>query len=232
MVGTLINVGAIAAGTAVGVFTGGKLPARIRETVLVGIGLVMLLVGVQMAVGSRRILIVLGSVLLGAVLGEALRIEERLERFGELLQEKFAGERSGSLGEAFVTSSIFFCVGPMAVLGPMADGLGSGYSLLVIKAVMDAFCAVAFAASLGWGVGLGAVSILVYQGSITLFAQGISSVLTDPMIVEMTATGGVVIMAVAIKTLKLMELRSANLVPAIGVAPVLVALADKVGAFF
>lgn len=232
MLGTLINVGAIAAGAAVGAVTGGRLPEKMRETVLSGIGLVLLLVGVQMAVGSRRILIVLGAVLIGGVLGEALRIEERLENFGEFLQRRLSRGSSSSFGAAFVTTSIVFCVGPMAILGPIADGLSGDYNLLAIKAAMDGFIAVAFAASMGWGVGLAAISILAYQGTITLFAQGLSCILTDPMIAEMSATGGIVVAAVGIKLLQLRDLRLANFVPAIAIAPVLVVFADRLSMLF
>jgi uncharacterized membrane protein YqgA involved in biofilm formation len=224
MTGTLINVGAILIGTAIGSSAGSRLPSRMRRIVLYGIGLVVILLGFQMAVRTRNILVVLGAVLIGGIIGESLRIEDRLEQLGQFFQAKFSKGSEQSIAEGFVTASLVFCVGPMAVLGSIADGLSGDYSLLSVKAVMDGFASVAFGASLGWGVGLSAISILVYQGGLTLAAGVLPGALNDAMITEMTATGGLVIIGVGIKLLDLKDLPLANLVPAIAVAPIILAL--------
>ncbi len=232
MVGTFINMGAIVAGAAVGTVAGSKLPEKMRQTVLYGIGLVLLVIGVQMSMKTQNTLIVLGAILIGGVIGEALRLEDRVIRLGELLQQNLSRGPGNSIAEGFATASLVFCVGPMAILGPIADGLSGDYKLLSIKAVMDAFIAIAFSASLGWSVSLAALSIFAYQGGITLFAGILSSALTEPMITEMTATGGLVIMGVGIKLLQMQDLRLANFVPSIAVAPVIVGLIPRIGAWF
>jgi hypothetical protein len=224
MTGTLINMGAIIAGTAIGSLAGSRLPSRMRRIVLYGIGLVVLLIGFQMAVRTQNVLAVLGAILIGGIIGELLRIEDRLEQLGTLFQKKFSKGSEQSIAEGFVTASLVFCVGPMAILGSISDGLSGDYSLLSIKAVMDGFASIAFGASLGWGVGLSAISILVYQGGITLFAGSLPGTLSEAMITEMTATGGLIIIGIGIKLLDLKDLPLANFVPAIGVAPAILAL--------
>jgi len=224
MTGTLINMGAIIAGTAIGSLAGSRLPSRMRRIVLYGIGLVVLLIGFQMAVRTQNVLAVLGAILIGGIIGELLRIEDRLEQLGQFFQKKFSKGSEQSIAEGFVTASLVFCVGPMAILGSISDGLSGDYSLLSIKAVMDGFASVAFGASLGWGVGLSAISILVYQGAITVFAGTLPGALSEPMITEMTATGGLIIIGIGIKLLDLKDLPLANFVPAIAVAPAILAL--------
>ena len=224
MTGTLINMGAIVAGTAIGSLAGSRLPARMRRIVLYGIGLVVLLIGFQMAVRTQNVLAVLGAILIGGIIGELLRLEDRLEQLGQFFQKKFSKGSEQSIAEGFVTASLVFCVGPMAILGSISDGLSGDYSLLSIKAVMDGFASVAFGASLGWGVGLSAISILVYQGGITLLAGCLPDALNEAMITEMTATGGLIIIGIGIKLLDLKDLPLANFVPAIAVAPTILAL--------
>ncbi|MFZ0945253.1 MAG: DUF554 domain-containing protein [Syntrophobacteraceae bacterium] len=224
MTGTLINMGAIVAGTAIGSLAGSRLPARMRRIVLYGIGLVVLLIGFQMAVRTQNVLAVLGAILIGGIIGELLRLEDRLEQLGQFFQDRFSKGSEQSIAEGFVTASLVFCVGPMAILGSISDGLSGDYSLLSIKAVMDGFASIAFAASMGWGVGLSAVSILIYQGAITLFAGSLPGALNEAMITEMTATGGLIIIGIGIKLLDLKDLPLANFVPAIAVAPAILAL--------
>ncbi len=224
MTGTLINVGTILIGTAIGSLAGPRLPSRMRRIVLYGIGLVVILIGFQMAVRTQNILVVLGAVLIGGIIGELLRIEDRLEQLGQFFQAKFSKGSEQSISEGFVTASLVFCVGPMAILGSISDGLSGDYSLLSVKAVMDGFASIAFGASMGWGVGLSAISILFYQGGLTLAAGFLPGALNDAMITEMTATGGLIIIGIGIKLLDLKDLPLANLVPAIAVAPAILAL--------
>lgn len=222
MTGTFVNVGAVLGGGLVGVFIGARLPEKMRSTVMHGLGLVCLLVGLQMAMKTNNILIVLGALMLGAILGEALRIDEAFHRTGLFLQSALARGGSGLFAEGFVTASLVFCVGPMAILGSIQDGLSGDYRLLAVKSMLDGFASVAFAASLGWGVLFAAVPVLLYQGTITLFAHMLASVLTDPLVVEMTATGGLIIVGISLRLLDIKELRLANYLPALVLAPLIV----------
>jgi len=224
MLGTMINVGTIVAGSLVGVAVGSRLPERVRQTVLNGLGLLTLLVGLQMALGTKNVMIVLGSILLGGVLGESLSLHDGLERLGAFLQSVLAKGRNPLFGEGFVTASLVFCIGPMAILGSIQDGMAGDYRLLTIKSVLDGFAAIAFSASLGWGVSLSALSILLYQGGITLFAATLARVLTEPMMVEMTATGGLLIVGISLRLLDLKDVRLASFLPALVIAPLIVAL--------
>jgi uncharacterized protein len=224
MIGTFVNVGAIVGGSLVGILIGAKLPERMRNTVMHGLGLICLLIGLQMAMQTKNILIVLGALLLGAILGEALRIEETFQRTGAFLQSILARGGESRLAEGFVTASLIFCVGPMAILGSIQDGLTGDFRLLAVKSMLDGFASIAFAASLGGGVLLSAVPILLYQGGLTLFASILSSVLTDPMIVEMTATGGLIIVGISLRLLNVKELRLASFLPALALAPLIVVI--------
>jgi uncharacterized membrane protein YqgA involved in biofilm formation len=176
MIGTLINVGAVVAGTAIGTTVGTRLPARVQQRVLAGLGLILLVMGVDLALawggeGTKEStpLFVLGGILLGGIVGEAIGIERRLGGLGDRAQARLTGAGGHStLSEGFVTASLLFCVGSLAVLGPIQDGLTGDYQTLATKAVLDGFAAVALAATLGWGVGLSAVSVLAVQGTITL----------------------------------------------------------------
>ncbi len=174
---------------------------------------------------------VLGAVLMGGLLGELLRIHDGLERFGALLQSALTKGGNPLFGEGFVTASLVFCVGPMAILGSIQDGMSGDYRLLAVKSVLDGFAAVAFSASLGWGVSLSALSILLYQGGITFFASTLSRLLTDPMIAEMTATGGLIIVGISLKLLDLKDIRLANFLPALAIAPLIVVIAPIIRFF-
>lgn len=221
MIGTLINCSTIAVGSLIGVGVGSKLPEKMRATVMSGLSLVLAVIGAQMAFETKNVMIVLGAILLGSIAGELLRLQDFLEWMGERLQDRVGGGSQSGIAEGFVVASLVFCVGPMAILGSIQDGLSGDFRLLTIKATLDGVASVAFAASLGWGVALSSVSILIYQGAVTLFASHLSSVLSDPMIREMTATGGVIIVGIAIKLLDIKDIRLANLLPALAVAPIL-----------
>ncbi|HEC21367.1 MAG TPA: DUF554 domain-containing protein [Chloroflexi bacterium] len=228
MTGTIINIITVLLGSALGVTLGGRLTDNMRETVLRGLGLVTLVIGIQMAFQTANILIVLGSVLIGGLLGEWGRLEDRLERLGGWLEARFnrqnAGEESSSrFIQGFVTASLLFCVGPMTILGSIQDGLTGDYRLLTIKAMLDGFAALAFSSSLGIGVAFSSLVILVYQGGLSLLAGQAQSVLSSAMITEMTATGGVLIMGLAFSTLlEIKPIRVGNYLPALVIAPLIV----------
>lgn len=239
MTGTIINIVAVLIGGSIGALLGDRLPTRTRETVMHGLGLVTLLVGLQMALKTGNVLIVMGSVLTGGVLGEAWRIEERLEGLGHWFEARLSrGHPSSaeghSISRAFVTASLIFCVGPLTVLGSIQDGLTGDYRLLAIKSILDGFAGMAFAAAMGPGVLLSTLTILVYQGGLSLAARLMGAglirgaVAESPPVLEMTAAGGVLIMGIGLVLLELKRVRVANLLPAIGIAPLVAWLIEAV----
>jgi len=198
-----------------------------------GLGMVTLIVGVQLALKTQNIIVVLASILVGAILGEWWRIDLGLERASEWLRGRVAGRLSGRnlerFSEGFVTASLVFCVGPMTILGSIQDGLTGDYSLLAIKSVLDGFAALAFASSLGLGVVFSALTVLVYQGGLSLLAGLAQNLLSDAMIREMSATGGVMILAIGLLLLGLKRIRVANLLPGLIIAPLIVAVLHALG---
>ena len=222
--GTLINALAVLVGGVVGSLVGDRLPKRIHEALFGVLGLFTVLIGLMSAVTTKNPLILLGSLLLGTLLGELINIEGGLERAGDWLQSKLSKPGS-TLSEAFVTASLVFCVGPLSILGSLDNGLSGDTTKLIIKATLDGFAALAFGATLGWGVLLAIITILVYQGGLSLGAHAIAPLLTGnaDTITELTATGGLILVAVGLKLLKIRDLRVANYLPALAVAPILVA---------
>lgn len=234
MTGTILNVLTILIGGSLGTLFGARLPERVRASVLAALGLFTLALGVKLTLESQNVLIILGSVLIGGVLGEWWQIEEGLQRLGGWLEARFApsADAAGTARfiRGFVSSSLIFCTGPMAILGSIQDGLRGDYQLLAIKAVMDGFAALAFSASLGVGVLFSAIVILVYQGGLSLLAAQAQSLLTPPMIAEMTATGGLLIMGIGVGSLlELRPIRVANYLPALVIAPGMVAMLRVLG---
>jgi hypothetical protein len=244
-IGTLVNIVTVLLGTVIGVLVGHRLTQRTRDVVTDGLGLVTLLIAASAAasisdphwsaaVGSSApMLIVLGALLIGGVLGSMLRIEDRLEGLGAWLQRRLAGaepeHHTGSADrqrfiEGFVSSSLVFCVGPLTVLGSISDGLGNGADQLFLKAALDGFAAIAFAASLGWGVGASALSLLVVQGSLTVLGALLGDVLPAAHIAALTATGGLMLIGVALRLLRIKQLPVGDLLPGLVFAPLLTAL--------
>jgi uncharacterized protein len=238
---TLVNVTTVLIGATAGVLLGNRLPVRTRDLVTDALGLVTLLIAATAAMkvlspdlsdevgDSAPMLIVLGSLLLGGIAGSLLRIEQRVEGFGGWLQRRLAGE-TGSVErarfiEGFVVSSLVFCTGPLTILGSLNDGLGNGADQLLLKAVLDGFAAVAFAASFGWGVAASAITVAVVQGALTLLGLALGDVLPDAELAAITAAGGLLLVGVALRLLRIRELPVADLLPALLVAPLLVVLA-------
>lgn len=227
--GTLINTATVIAGGTLGLFLGYRLPERVQETVMQGLGLVTLVIGAQLALETQNILILLSSLLLGGILGEWWEIEGRLEDLGRHLERRLARKGAASdeenipLSHGFVTASLLFCVGPMTILGSIQDGLTGDFSLLATKSLLDGFASLALASTLGVGVPLAALTVFTYQGTLTLLAAYLGSFLTDPMIGEMSAAGGVLIMGLGFVLLEIKRLRVANYLPALVTAPLVVA---------
>ncbi len=235
--GTLINVGTVIIGGSLGTLLGNRLREKTRQTVLSGLGLMTLVIGVTMAIQTRNTLIPLFSILIGGILGEALRIDDGLNWLGRWAEKRFGdgatvpagNEKDGKFAQGFITASLIFCVGPMTILGALQDGLMGDYNLLAVKSVLDGFASMALAASLGTGVILSAATVFGYQGGLSLlavlFATALGGVTREtPWVIEMTATGGVVILGIAFLLLDIKRIRTANLLPAIFIAPLLVLL--------
>lgn len=220
--GTAINVVAVLVGGGIGTLVGAKLPERMRETAMRAIGIVTLLIGVSNFLEFDNPLVPLLSVILGLVIGEFLGIDDALKRFGVYLQKRLSKGES-PVSRAFVTTSLIFCVGPLTVLGSLEDGFTRDYSLLALKSALDFVASLAFAAVLGWGVLLSAGTVLVVQGLLTLSARFLGEVVTEPMILATTATGGVLILGLGLVLLELKDVRVANMLPALVIAPLLAA---------
>ncbi|NCP15455.1 DUF554 domain-containing protein [bacterium] len=226
MIGTLLNIATVLLGGSLGLFLGGRLPERLKGTLTAGMGLFTAAIGVQMFLKTQNPLIVLGSLILGALLGEWWKIEDGLGNLGTILERRFLrGEGKGSsrFVRGFLTASLLFCVGPMTILGSIQDGLTGDYSTLAIKSVLDGFTALAFASTLGVGVLFSAVVILVYQGGIGLLAAQLNQIVSPAMMNEMTAAGGVMLLGLAISSmLEIKQIRVGNFLPALAFAPLIV----------
>jgi uncharacterized membrane protein YqgA involved in biofilm formation len=230
LTGTFLNVGAVLVGTALGLLLGARLPERVRTTTMAGLGLAVLAVGAQLALRSNNALVLLGSVVIGGVLGALLGVDEGLERLGAAVERRLSASSSarwGRVSEAFVTSSLVFCVGPMTIVGSIQDGLTGDYSVLALKAGLDLIASTLFASTLGPGVLLSAATVLVYQGGLALAASSARQLLTDDVVREMTATGGVLILGIGLRLLDITRVPVGNLLPALAVAPCLAALAAR-----
>jgi uncharacterized protein len=221
--GTLINTLAVLVGAGIGTLVGARLPEGMRQTATHAIGLVTVLVGIQSFLRFDNPLVPLVSVILGLVVGELLSIDGRLKRFGDALERRFS--KGGSpVSRAFVTTSLLFCVGPLTFLGSLQDGISGDYRLLALKSALDFVASLSFASVLGWGVLLSAGSILLVQGGLTLAGALFGAFMDKPMILAMTSTGGVLLVGLVLGLLELKEVRVANMLPALIVAPLLVAL--------
>ncbi len=235
MTGTIINIITVLLGGTLGMFFGARLPERVRQTVVAGLGLFTLAIGLQMFLKTENALIVLGSILVGGILGEWWKIEDALQALGAWLEMRFTTNQSAdSQGSRFIrgfmTASLLFCIGPMTILGAIQDGLTGDYKLLAIKAIMDGFASLAFASSLGIGVLFSTLVILVYQGGISLLAAQVQALVTSSMMNEMTAVGGLLLCGLAISTLlEIKRIRVGNFLPALLIAPLIVALLTALG---
>jgi len=251
--GTLLNVATVLLGSGIGVALGRRLPQRTREVVTDGLGLVTLMVAalsaasvldpaLERSVGAGvPVLIVLGSLLLGGVAGSLLRLEARLEGLGVALQGRLSRRGGGPAEErrtpdtdararfveGFVAASLVFCVGPLTILGSLSDGLGRGIEQLALKSTLDGFAAIAFAASLGWGVAASALTVAVVQGGLTAIGVLIGDVLPESHVSALTATGGLLLVGVGLRLLRVRPLPVGDLLPALLVAPLLTELVSR-----
>lgn len=242
--GTVANVATVVAGSGLGLLIGHRLSPHVRTTVTSALGLVTLLIAAQSALAvsdaafadavgsSAPLLIVLGSLVLGGIVGSVLRLEDRVEMLGGWLQSRLArgGDEAGAGGraeardrfvEGFVISSLVFCIGPLTILGSLNEGLGNGADQLLLKATLDGFASLAFAASFGVGVMASAISVGAIQGALTLLGALLGSFLPDAHLAALTATGGLILVGVALRLLDLRTFAVADLLPALVIAPML-----------
>lgn len=239
MTGAIINVFAVLAGGAIGLLFGARIPDKLKETVVAGMGLFTAAMGVQMFLQTQNPMIVLGSLLIGTLLGEWMRIEDGLQTFGHFLEQRFARDdeagASNRFLRGFLTASLLYVVGPMTIVGSINDGLTGDYNLIAVKSVLDGFASAAFASSLGIGVLFSVIPVFVVQGGISLAAMqlgrfmSISVAASDPHIIELTATGGVILIGLAMSSLlEIKRIRVGNMLPALIAAPVVVWLLELI----
>jgi uncharacterized membrane protein YqgA involved in biofilm formation len=242
--GTLLNIVTILVGSTIGVAFGHRLPERTSRTVTDALGLVTLVIGglnvislkddafVAVVGGGATLLVVLASLLVGGIAGSIVGLEQRLESIGGWLQGRLTQEGGSEARarfiEGFVDASLVFCIGPLAVLGSLSDGLGKGIDQLALKSTLDGFASLAFAASLGWGVAAAAISVGLWQGLLTLFAVLLGSLLPAAVVASITATGGVLLLGVGLRLLQVRAVPVGDLLPALVLAPVITAVISAI----
>lgn len=214
MLGTIVNTSAIIAGSLIGLLFKGNIPVTYSKTITHGIGLAVVLIGLKTALQTDAILMVIISLALGGAFGELLRIEDRLELLGKWIGNRLSGESEG-ISRGFVSASLLYCVGAMAIVGAMESGLSGNHQTLFAKSVLDGVGSVLFASTLGIGVLFSAASVFVYQGLITLSASSIKPFLVPDVVSQMSAVGGLLIVAIGIGLLEIRRLRIGNMLPAI-----------------
>ena len=222
--GTVVNCAAILLGCAVGLILKKGFPEKWRETIMYGVALSVFLIGVQMAQKSQNVILVILSIVIGSVVGEALDLDGKMNRFGHWAEKKILGEKQGTattFGQGFITATLIYCIGAMAIVGSLEDGLNGNHQILYTKAVLDGILSVILSANMGAGVGLSAVPVGLYQGGMTLLAFWLQNLLTPEIIAEISATGGVMIMSIGVVQAQLASIRLANQIPALLVVVIL-----------
>ncbi|HHW54299.1 MAG: DUF554 domain-containing protein [bacterium] len=214
MTGTVINTGTIIAGSLIGILLKNIIPARLSDRVMQGMGLLTLIIGFSMVQEGQETIILLLSLVIGAAIGELLDLDAKLTWIGQSLENRFKGTQD-RFTKGFVTTSLIFCVGPMAILGAIEDGLTGDYTILLTKAIMDGITSIAFASTLGIGVLFSALPVFLYQGSITLLASAVRSLLLPELVAEVTAVGGALIIGLGFNILEIGRIKVANLLPAL-----------------
>ena len=246
--GTIVNALTVVIGSAIGLSASARLPERYRVIVLNALGLVTITLGVDAAVlrfadavrdfapagpagqtyGARLALVVIASIIVGAIIGTALRIHEGVEALGVLIHRRFSGQNGPAFAEGFLSASVIFCVGPLTLVGCLENGAHGDPSFLYIKSLLDGFCSLALAASLGWGVMASVLTVLIFQGGLSVLAHWLAEPLDDLSIALMTVVGGVVLLATALMILEIKRLPVANLLPGIFLPPLVVWIVEAI----
>ena len=237
LTGTLLNVATVLLGSVLGIVAGSRMPPKMQESLTTGLAFFTALLGISMALNiftdpafqAGDELAILGALLLGVVIGELLRLHDALEALGAWFQRKLAsGNRPSRIAEGFVTASLVFCVGPLTVLGPLENGLTGDTQLLAIKSLLDGVASIAFAAALGPGVALSAITVLVVQGTIAGGAFLIRDVMDEVTVLAVSTVGGFLLLGVALRLLELKQVRVVNFLPALVLAPLFIRLAEAI----
>ena len=222
MLGTLINVALVLAGTAIGLALGRGIPKRLQDTVMQGLALCVILIGLKGALGVDGTVLkpvdtlgVIVCMAVGGLIGSAVNIEDKLDHLGHFFERKLSARKDNNISRAFVTTSLLYCVGAMAIVGAIDSGIRGDHATLIAKGIIDGITAIFFASTLGPGVALSALAVLVYQGSIALLASLLAPVLTDEVITAMGAVGGLLVAGVGLNMLRDKHLPVGNLLPAI-----------------
>lgn len=215
MLGTIVNAIAIIAGSLIGLLVKGGLPERISQTVMQGVGLCVALIGVSGALeGTDYLMKIILFIVAGSLIGAWIDIEKKLENLGDHLEKRFSKSGS-SFSKGFVTASLLYCVGAMAIMGSLESGLNGNHEILFAKSILDGIISIVLASTLGIGVAFSAVTVFIYQGSITLLASGLTSILTDEVVVQMSATGGLLILGLGLSMVLSTKVRVGNMLPAV-----------------
>lgn len=220
MLGTLINVGAVVAGSTVGLLIHSKLPQKITAITFQGIGLFTLYIGFSMAMKTQNPLVMIFSIVIGAIIGEGIDIAVYLERFSDFIKTKVRSKNE-RFSEGLITAFLLFCMGAMTILGAIEEGLGNPPNLLLAKSVLDGFASIALSTTFGIGVLFSIVPLLIYQGGLTLFASLLQDVLSEVVIDEVSAVGGLILIGLGINILEIKAIRILNMLPALLIAAVL-----------
>ena len=224
--GTVINVLTVLTGCSIGIIMRKKIPDPLKNLMLQGVGLVTILLGIQMGLKTENILIPLAGLIIGGIIGYVLMIDRKLNEFAGYISRKFTtNNQSDSFIQGFITSSLIFCVGPMTILGSINDGIYGDYHLLAVKSMLDGFTAIALTATFGLGVFFSIGTIIIVQGGITVFALYLGRFLTDQVISETTAVGGIMIIGIGLLILKICRIEISNFLPALIITPLIVLLA-------
>jgi len=215
MIGTLVNAASIVAGSIAGTLFKIGIPDRVKTTVMHAISLSVLIIGFDSALKYKNLLLVIISLAIGGILGELLDIEKKLNEFGNFLERRLARGSESRISEGFVTASLIYCVGAMAIVGALKDGLQGDHSILFAKSMLDGISSIIFASTLGIGVMISSISVLVYQGLITICASLLKSLLTTHVVADMSAIGGILIIGISLNMLNLTKIKIGNLLPSI-----------------
>ncbi|MGH2332066.1 DUF554 domain-containing protein [Thermoanaerobacter mathranii] len=215
MVGTIVNSIAIIVGGTIGTLLKVGIPDRFKNIVMQGVALSVMIIGISNGLQFSNLMVVIISLVIGGIVGEALNIEEHLNKLGDVLQKKLSKDKSSTISKGFVTASLVYCIGAMAIIGALKDGLSGDHSILFAKSVLDGISSIIFASTFGIGVTFSAVSVFLYQGSISLGASFLQGLLTKTVINDMTAVGGILIFAISLNMLEIKNIKVGNLLPAI-----------------
>ena len=214
MIGTLVNCVAIILGSIMGILLKNGIKEEYKKTIMEGVGLTVIVIGLMSGIKSENVILVIISIVLGGIIGETMGIERKLDKLGSKLENRF-GKKDSNFSKGFVTASLVYCVGAMAIVGSLESGLMGKHNTLFAKSILDGISSIIFASTLGVGVAFSAIPLLLYQGIITLLASYLKDFLTPEVIVEMSAVGGILIMAIGINILEMKRIKVGNMLPGI-----------------